>query len=73
MVDIIQIWLYNTIWGGYSYVWFNTPRLAAADRKQSIRAFGIKPDGIINFLTNEAPVKPCNAYRYPALQGGEPH
>ena len=29
----------------------------------NMRVFGIKPDGIINFLSNEAPVKSCNAFR----------
>ena len=39
----------------YSKVWFNTPLLAAAERNQNMRVLGIKPDGIINFLSNEAP------------------
>ncbi|MDR1411660.1 MAG: hypothetical protein LBI91_05615 [Spirochaetaceae bacterium] len=39
----------------YSKVWFNTPRLAAAQITQSVQKFGIKPDGIINFLSNEPP------------------
>ena len=28
----------------YSQVWFNTPRLASAERKQSMGVFGVKPD-----------------------------
>ncbi|MDR2097979.1 MAG: hypothetical protein LBP37_05610, partial [Spirochaetaceae bacterium] len=35
-------------------VWFNTPRLAAAQVRQSLQRFGIKPDDIINFLTERA-------------------
>jgi hypothetical protein len=41
----------------YSKVWFNTPRLAAAQITQRFQKFGIKPDGIINFLSNEPPFK----------------
>jgi hypothetical protein len=38
-------------------VWFNTPRLAAAQIKQRLQRFGSKPDGIINFLTDRASVQ----------------
>jgi hypothetical protein len=34
-----------------------TPRLVSAERTQRFGAFGIKPDGFINFLSNEATVK----------------
>jgi hypothetical protein len=40
----------------YSKVWFNTPRLAAAQMMQRFQEIGIKPDGIINFLSNEPPI-----------------
>jgi len=39
----------------YSKVWFNSPLLAAAERNQHMKVLGIKSDGIINFLSNEAP------------------
>jgi hypothetical protein len=41
----------------YSGVWFNTPGLAPAQIRQRFLKFGIKPDGIINFLANEPPLK----------------
>jgi hypothetical protein len=41
----------------YSRVWFNTPRLAAALIWLDLLKFGNKPDGIINFLSNEPPLK----------------
>jgi len=47
------IFKYNALF--YSKVWFNTPLLAAAERNQNMRVLGIKPDDIINFLSNEAP------------------
>jgi hypothetical protein len=40
---------------GYSKVWFNTPELAPAQIKHRLQKFGVKPDGIINFLSNEPP------------------
>ena len=40
---------------------------------QNLEKIGIKPDGIINFLSNEAPVKSSNAYRYLAACRGELH
>ena len=43
----------------YSQVWFNTN--------------GIKPDDLINFLSNEPPVKTGAIYRYPAACRGEVH
>jgi hypothetical protein len=45
----------------YSGVWFNTPGLAPAQIRQRLQKFGIKPDGIINFLSNEPPFKPGEA------------
>jgi hypothetical protein len=57
----------------YSKIWFNTPRLASAERNLSIEAYGIKPDVLINFLSNEPPVKSGNAYRYPEACLGEVH
>jgi hypothetical protein len=39
----------------YSRVWFNTPRLAAAQIMQRLQKFGIKPDSMINFLTTGPP------------------
>jgi hypothetical protein len=47
---------------GYSGVWFNTPSnlrfaLAPAQITQRLQKFGIKPDGIINFLSNEPPIR----------------
>jgi hypothetical protein len=33
------------------------PRSAAAEVKHSLQRYGIKPDGIINFFSNEPPVK----------------
>ncbi|MDR1410853.1 MAG: NAD-dependent epimerase/dehydratase family protein [Spirochaetaceae bacterium] len=41
----------------YSKVWFNTLRLVAAQITRSVQKFGIKPDGIINFLSNEPPIE----------------
>jgi hypothetical protein len=41
-------------------------RSAAAVSNHSIEVFSIKIDGIINFLSNEPPVKLSNAYRYTA-------
>ena len=38
-----------------------------------MRVFGTKPDGSINFLSNEAPVKSGSSYRYPEACLGEPH
>ncbi|MDR2176973.1 MAG: putative glycolipid-binding domain-containing protein, partial [Treponema sp.] len=37
-------------------VWFNTPELAPAQTRQRFQKFGIKPDGIINFLFERASV-----------------
>jgi FMN phosphatase YigB (HAD superfamily) len=53
----------------YSKVWFNTPRLAAAQITQRFLNFGIKPDGIIgpavrNFLSNEPPFRIRHRSRY---------
>ncbi|MDR2052960.1 MAG: hypothetical protein LBP80_06055 [Treponema sp.] len=42
----------------YSEVWFNTPRLAAVQTTYCFQKPGIKPDGIINFLSNEPPFRP---------------
>jgi len=50
----------------YSKVWFNTPQLlAAAETKQRIGDFGIKPDGIINFLSNEPPFQYNSTLKIP--------
>jgi hypothetical protein len=61
------------IWWRYSKFWFNTPRLAAAQRPQRLRKFGIKPDGIINFLSNEPPFEPMQRLRYRAACRAEAH
>jgi uncharacterized protein (DUF4415 family) len=54
---------------GYSKVWFNTPSnlrfaYAPAQIPQRLQRFGIKPDGIINFLSNEPPFKLTQRLRY---------
>jgi uncharacterized membrane protein len=41
----------------YSKVWFNTPQFAVAERRKSKGIFGIKPDVLINFLSNEPPFR----------------
>jgi hypothetical protein len=56
-----------------SKVWFNTPRLAAAQRPQRLQKFGIKPDGIINFLSNEPPFKQKRSLRYRRACPAEAH
>jgi hypothetical protein len=57
----------------YSKVWFNTPRLAAAQRSQRLQKFGIKADGIINFLSNEPPFKQKRSLRYRRACPAEAH
>jgi hypothetical protein len=46
----------------YSKVWFNTPSdlwsaLCSGSNNVTLTKFGIKPDGIINFLSNEPPIQ----------------
>jgi hypothetical protein len=41
----------------YSKVWFNTLRLAAVQTTYCFQKPGIKPDDIINFLSNEPPIQ----------------
>jgi hypothetical protein len=56
-----DVWHGNGVPQFYSKIWFNTLRqaalakLAAAQIKQRLQEVGIKPDGIINFLSNEPP------------------
>jgi hypothetical protein len=54
----------------YSKVWFNIPRLASAERIQRFGAFGIKPDDLINFLSNEATAKLASPKDTPRLASG---
>ena len=53
----------------YSKVWFNTPEdlwsaLCSGCYQSKYVDRGIKPDGIINFLSNEPPFKPTQRLRY---------
>jgi hypothetical protein len=57
----------------YSKVWFNTPELAPAQIPQRLQIFGIKPDGIINFLSNEPPFKLTQRLRYRRACPAEAH
>jgi hypothetical protein len=63
----------------YSKVWFNTPsqtafaRSAPAQIRQCLQKFGIKPDGIINFLSNEPPIKLTQRLRYRGTSPAEVH
>jgi hypothetical protein len=41
----------------YSKVWFNTAELCSGCYQSKYIHRGIKPDGIINFLSNEPPVE----------------
>jgi hypothetical protein len=41
----------------YSKVWLNTLGLAAVQTTYYFQKLGIKPDGIINFLSNEPPIQ----------------
>jgi hypothetical protein len=54
-------------------VWFNTPRLAAAQIRQRLQRFGIEPDGIINFLTRSNLLNNATLTRYLAPWGEEVH
>jgi NAD-dependent deacetylase len=56
----------------YSKVWFNTS-LAPAQIPQRLQRFGIKPDGIINFLSNEPPLKLPQRLRYCRACPAEAH
>jgi hypothetical protein len=57
----------------YSKVWFNTPELAPAQMPQRLQRFGIKPDGIINFLSNEPPIELMQRLRYRGACPAEAH
>ena len=57
----------------YSRVWFNTPELAPAQIMRRLQRFGIKPDGIIIFLSNEPPFKPAQRLRYRGACSAEAH
>jgi hypothetical protein len=39
----------------YSKVWFNTPQLAAVEKKQCLKVFGIKTDVLNKFPLEEPP------------------
>jgi hypothetical protein len=52
---------------------FNTPRLTAAQIKQRPQKFGIKPDGIINFLSNEPLFQNKQRLRYCGACPAEAH
>jgi hypothetical protein len=49
----------------YSKIWFNTPQLAAVERKPSMGVSGIKTDVIINFLSNEPPFRNSTTLKIP--------
>ena len=57
----------------YSRVWFNTPELAPVQIMRRLQRFGIKPDGIIIFLSNEPPFKPTQRLRYRGACSAEAH
>jgi hypothetical protein len=57
----------------YSKVWFNTPELCSGPNKATFTKFGIKPDGIINFLSNEPPLKQGAAKDTAELCSAEAH
>jgi alpha-N-arabinofuranosidase len=56
-----------------SGVWFHTPELAPAQITQRLQKIGIKPDGIINFLSNEPPFKLTQRLRYRGACSAEAH
>ena len=66
------------IGGCYSKVWFNTSpdlwsAITPAQTTQRLPKFGIKPDGIINFLSNEPPFRPTQRLRYCGACSPEAH
>jgi hypothetical protein len=60
-------------WHFYSKVWFNTPELAPAQTRQRLQNFGIKPDGVINFLLNEHPFRIRQRLGYRGACSAEAH